>query len=218
MVPKVIHQIVLGSEINHIIHECLESWKALEGLGFEIRRWTDQDIEALIFSEYQFARDSFTNARNLAEAADIARYLIVYHHGGCYVDWDVQLLDTGKFIKLIEDNQNGFLLLDPNDQGIAAECFAAVKNESFLYLVVKDIVHLFENKSRQQLHTLVYSGPFRLKEVLESNNTSTTQTILYIKDVFAYDYSEIKTMPDRKINQPMIHYWLHSWIASEIEP
>jgi hypothetical protein len=41
---------------------------------------------------------------------------------------------------------------------------------------------------------------------------STKQSLIPVKEVFVYDYSEIRIMPDRESGQPLIHYWLHSWL------
>ena len=42
-------------------------------------------------------------------------------------------------------------------------------------------------------------------------------SILPILDVFLYNYHEIKEMPNRPVDRPMIHYWLHSWLPNTKE-
>ena len=128
-----------------------------------------------------------------------------------YIDWDVQLLDLSEFMKLIKRTPNGFLLIDPINQTLAPEAFSAKKNEDYLLKLVKEIVRFYECDKRNKLSTPYYSGPFRMRDALKK--FSTDQSLIPVKEVFVYDYSEIRIMPDRETDQPLIHYWLHCiWI------
>jgi hypothetical protein len=182
------------------------------GKKFTIRIWDDALLEEFIAREYPFALDAFLNARNHAEAADIARYLLVYHTGGYYMDWDVQLLNRAGFLQLADSAPYGFLLRDPLNMSIAAEAFSAQKGESYLLCLVKNIVDLYERNQRDSMATPQYSGPFRMRDVLQIQ--ATKQTIVPVKEVFAYDYAEIRNMPERPITQPLVHYWLHTWFET----
>jgi len=212
MTPKTLHHIV-GPVINPIVKRCLDSWKDLKKHGFCIRVWNDQDIQRFISQHYPFALQAVLQARNHAEAADIARYLIVYHFGGYYFDWDIQLLDKDLFLKLAKEQKNGFLLRDAFDESIASEAFSAIKGELYLLRIVQEIVEAFQTGEREKMMTLKYSGPLRMRDVLRRFNTN--QQVLKVKEVFLYDYQEITKMPEREITVPMIHYWLHSWLPKK---
>ena len=183
----------------------------MDGGGFVTHIWDDQRLEEFIGKEYPFALEAFLNARNHAEAADIARYLLVYHTGGYYMDWDVQLLSRSRFSRLMKRTPDGFLIEDPANKSIAAEAFSANRNEAYLMRLVHSIVEIYEANRRDSMNTPEYSGPFRMRDVLRDHVTA--QAIVPIKEVFVYDYSEIREMPDRVVTQPLIHYWLHTWFA-----
>jgi mannosyltransferase OCH1-like enzyme len=210
MVPKTIHHIV-GPKINPVIEHCLTSWQVIEASGFKIKIWNDKSIENFLNCKYPFMLEAFTNSRNHAEAADIARYLIVHSFGGHYIDWDIQLICCEKYIDICEKNPNGYLIVDPKNGTIASEAFSAKRNEPFLLSLSQDIVGLYNSNLRDGLGTPQYSGPYRMRDSLRMHANS-SQNILPVKEVFAYDYSEIREMPEREITQPLIHYWLHSWI------
>jgi len=210
MLPKIIHHIV-GPKKNKVVNRCLKSWQELTKSGFEIKIWTDESIEVFVKEHYHFALDAILNARNHAEAADIARYLIVFHYGGYYFDWDIQLLNMELFLNLNDKHLNGYILKDPKDGSLASEAFSAKRGELYLYALVEDIVKIYADGKRDDLNTLNYSGPFRMRDTLLRCRNS-TQSILEVKDVFLYDYHEIKEMPERIEERPMIHYWLHSWL------
>lgn len=210
MLPKLIH-IIVGPSRNELVEDCLESWKKVIKYGYEIRHWDDPQIEEFLTRRYSFVLPAFKNARNHAEAADIARYLIIYNFGGVYADWDVELLYVRKLLKRISDCPNGFMLLDPSNDTLHPEFFCAKARDPYLLNLVKDIVSIYENNQRNSLSTPEYSGPFRMRESF-ALHPETDMDIINVKEVFAYDYKEIQNPIERKLTQPLIHYWMHSWI------
>ena len=209
MVPKILHQIT-GPRQNFVVAHCLASWQRIQGKGFTINIWNDELLTTFISKEYPFALNAFLKARNHAEAADIARYLLVYHTGGIYMDWDVQLLSVPKFIQVLKDTPHGFLIQDPDNFTIASEAFSAQKKEPYLIKLVESIVELYEQQQRDTMATPEYSGPYRMRDALY--NFTTKQALIPVNDIFVYNYREIRSMPERPIVQPLIHYWIHSWI------
>lgn len=214
MVPKIIHQIV-GPKVNESIQMCLDSWKCLAGSGFEVRIWGDESLEEFLRENYPFALAAFLDARNHAEAADIARYLFVYHYGGIYVDWDIELLIPMKFNALLESHPNGYLIIDPKNGTLASEHFCSMAGDPYLLCLSKDIIEMYNSGERSSLTTVYYSGPFRMRDSLKVHN-NTNMDILNVKDVFAFDYEEIRNSNTDIVTTPMIHYWAHSWLASDI--
>jgi hypothetical protein len=214
MTPQIIHQIT-GPRSNGLTQKCLDSWQILAYYDFEIKIWNDESLKIFIGQYYPFAQAAFINARNHGEAADIARYLIVYHFGGYYVDWDVQLIDLNKFFTIVEEYTNGFLIQDQFNQTIASEAFSASKQELFLLGLVENIVSIYENNFRDSMSTPHYSGPFRMRDYYYFTKKDSKQALIPVKDVFLYDYSEIRQMPPRNHSTAMIHYWIHSWFTNQ---
>lgn len=210
LVPKVVHQIA-GKTTTPLIETCLKSWNNLKNKGFEIKIWNDELIASFILEQHEFAYQAFVNARNHAEAADIARYLIIYTFGGYYADWDVEVLDEAKFLALTNQHPTGFMLCDPLNNTLASEFFCAIPEDMYLLLLTMDIVYLYESGMRNTMKTPQYSGPYRMRDSL-SLHPKTAMTSIPVKTAFAYDYLEIRNPPAGKITQPLIHYWLHSWI------
>lgn len=212
-VPRIIHQIV-GPDTTPLILRCLESWKRVLDYGFEIKIWNDNTIERFITEFHPFALNAFKDARNHAEASDIARYLIVYSFGGYYVDWDIELLDCEGFLSVSDLNPNGYMLIDPSNKTLASEYFNCIPRDEYLLRLTNDIVDLYHNGNRNLLRTPQYSGPYRMRDSLVKHR-HTTMSIIPVKEVFVYDYSEIRNPPDRPIEQPLIHYWAHSWFKNK---
>lgn len=208
-IPKIVHQIV-GQRQSRVISDCLASWSHAQKDGYEVRIWTDQSIMEFLAENHKFAFSAFVDARNHAEAADIARYLIVYTFGGYYADWDVKLLDVNKFTLLSETYPNGYMLVDPSNDTISSEYFCAQPKDEFLLNLVIDIVDLYESNQRDSIGTPQYSGPYRMRDSLKAHPITKIVPVA-VKDVFVYDYTEIRDFPEKVIDRPLIHYWTHSW-------
>ncbi|MDQ1149263.1 MULTISPECIES: glycosyltransferase family 32 protein [Sphingobacterium] len=208
MIEPIIHQILLSDIPNSLIYKCLTSWTKMKNFGFKIKYWNHVEISDFISINYPNALQAFINARNLAEASDIARYLIVLHHSGIYVDWDIELVDSSDYYRKISNLDKGYLLQDPRNGTFAPECFSAEKNEPFLSKLTDDIISVYN--SRQLPLTPYYSGAYRMRESM--NDYYCNQQILPVKDIFEFDYSEIREPFQRQVKKPLIHYWLHTWL------
>ncbi|WP_160716034.1 glycosyltransferase family 32 protein [Chitinophaga solisilvae] len=209
-VPAVIHLIV-GPGTNALIDRCLQSWRRLQEHGYTVRIWNDALIAAFLEEYYPFATAAFSHARNHGEASDIARYLIVHAFGGCYMDWDIELLLPDAFRDLTGRYPYGFLIIDPVNDTLASEAFAAGKGEPYLLSLAEDIVAIYNSGRRDTMLTPQYSGPYRMRDSLQLHRNS-RQTQVPVKEMFVYDYAEIRTMPERTVTVPLIHYWLHTWM------
>ncbi len=213
LIPKIIHHIV-GKPPMPIIEKCLRSWQHLKPKGFEIRLWNDALISDFLLKHHPFSHPAFINARNHGEAADIARYLIVYTFGGYYVDWDIELLNIRKFSALVNKYPKGFMLRDPHNETLASEFFCGVPNDDFLMLLSLDIAYVYSTGKRNNMDTPLFSGPFRMRDCFKLHQKSVMK-IIPVKEAFAFDYQEIRNPPKREITQPLIHYWTHSWIEQK---
>lgn len=208
MVDPIIHQIILTDIPNSLIWKCLNSWRKMERFGFKIKYWNYCEVKEFISESYPNALQAFLNARNFAEASDVARYLIILHFSGTYVDWDIELVDSMAYYNKISNLSQGYLLLDPNNGTFAPECFSAQKGDQYLRKLTDDIISIFN--SQQIPLTPQYTGAFRMRETMKNCNCK--QHILSVKDLFEFDYSEIRAPFRRPVKNPLIHYWLHTWL------
>ena len=212
--PKVIHRII-GRKQSPLVKACLVSWNKLKRKEYSIVTWTDELIEVFLRTHYPTILIPFLDARNHAEAADIARYAIVYHYGGHYLDWDVELSDEKKFLELCERCPTGYLLQDPKNLTLSSEAFSALPQEPYLWSLLQSITELHSAAEHLSMKTPQYTGPYRMREVYESSAYKSMQKIVPIKEAFLYDYDEIRQMKNLAYTTPMIHYWVHSWIFDE---
>ena len=86
MIPKKIHYIWFGrGEKNDRIKHCIESWKKYLP-DYEIIEWNEDNFPFRCdFFEQAYEREKW------AYCADVARFWILYHEGGIYMDTDVEV-------------------------------------------------------------------------------------------------------------------------------
>jgi hypothetical protein len=88
MIPKIIHLCWLsGDAFPAKIAKCIASWKKFLP-DYEIMLW---DTHRFPMSQSDWVREAF-ECKKYAFAADYIRFYALYHHGGIYLDSDVEIL------------------------------------------------------------------------------------------------------------------------------
>jgi mannosyltransferase OCH1-like enzyme len=86
-IPKIIHQIWLGSPVPDVFNEYMQSWVAHHcGPDWLYILWDDQKIKD--FKLYNQA--IYDSSSNFGQKSDIVRWEILYTFGGLYVDVDFE--------------------------------------------------------------------------------------------------------------------------------
>ncbi|WP_342071538.1 glycosyltransferase [Yoonia algicola] len=90
MIPKIIHQTWRDHNLPGP-KAWAESWKR-QNPDWEYRFWTDDDLLALVQTHYPELEKLFQSYPRPVQRADMARYLILHHHGGVYADIDTECM------------------------------------------------------------------------------------------------------------------------------
>lgn len=86
-IPKIIHQIWIGSPLPEKYHSFILSWQKHHPEWTYIL-WDDETIANL----HLINQDQYDASTNFGQKADIARYEILYRFGGVYIDIDFECL------------------------------------------------------------------------------------------------------------------------------
>ena len=90
MIPRTIHYCWFGrNPLPKLAKQCIESWKKYCP-DYEIVCWDESNFDV---NYNQFTQDAY-RAGKWAFVSDVARLYIVYHHGGIYLDTDVELIKS----------------------------------------------------------------------------------------------------------------------------
>ena len=87
VIPKKIHYIWLGGKkIPQQLNKCIESWKHFCP-DYEIIEWNENNYD---FNKHPYMKEAYTEGA-YGFVPDYARLDILYHHGGFYMDTDVEI-------------------------------------------------------------------------------------------------------------------------------
>ena len=92
-IPKIIHQIWFQGE-NNIpdFHKKYQNICKTMYSNWEYMFWDNDSITNLITENYPHLLFYYNYFPHLVQKVDLARYIILNHYGGCYVDMDVECL------------------------------------------------------------------------------------------------------------------------------
>jgi mannosyltransferase OCH1-like enzyme len=97
VIPKIIHQIWLGSEPDSNLKKYMDSVKSANP-DYEYRLWTDKEVETIDFNN----KNLFLSCKNFGQRSDILRYAVLEKFGGIYLDTD--FLGIKSFDELLHHN------------------------------------------------------------------------------------------------------------------
>lgn len=90
MIPKTIHYCWFGrGEMPELVVHCIDSWKR-HLHGYQLVLWNEDSFDINMSS---YTREAY-KAKKFAFVADYVRLYALYHHGGIYLDADVEMLRT----------------------------------------------------------------------------------------------------------------------------
>jgi hypothetical protein len=84
-IPRLIHQIWLGSPLPKALQRLSDSWRRLHP-DWELKVWTDADVDQLDFG----VRDLYDQASCWGQKSDLLRVELLDRFGGVYVDLDYE--------------------------------------------------------------------------------------------------------------------------------
>jgi mannosyltransferase OCH1-like enzyme len=90
-IPQHIHQIFFyetSSQLPDKLVKAKNSWIQYHP-NYTYTLWNKTSINSLLQREYPFLKKLYDSYGHWVRRADVARYLVLYHYGGWYVDMDV---------------------------------------------------------------------------------------------------------------------------------
>ena len=140
--PRIIHQTWKTDRLPDDYARYRERMLALHP-DWEHRLWSDEDNRRLIAEHYSWFLETYDGYKHNIERVDAVRYFILLHHGGVYLDLDMECL---KPIDALLDADGLFfsLLAGPKiDNSIIGNAFmAAPKGHAFFAYLTKKLPHL----------------------------------------------------------------------------
>lgn len=89
MIPKIIHQTWKTERLPAWARRLYASWST-HNPDYQHWLWTDQDLRALIETDFPWFLDTYDSFPLTIQRVDAARYFILYKYGGVYADLDFE--------------------------------------------------------------------------------------------------------------------------------
>jgi len=228
-IPRIIHQIWLGSSVPVKYFGWMSSW--MHWLGWEYKLWTDEDVKSLLLYNQEF----YDESTNYGEKSDILRLELLLHFGGIYVDIDFECVNPDLFDEFNRcfDFYVGFEPIDHGTMnGVYKICNALVGAAPHHPIIKNLVVNMKSNWLNHQGETAVQkSGPdYFSRSILdyeknlllgpEKKSMNPEYRNMYFPCTFLYPFSEPDIRQIKTYNELMskisketagIHYWSGSW-------
>jgi len=122
---SIIHTMWSTSEIPTRWKATAKSWLRLND-KFVYCLWTDAELENFVADRYPWLLATYLAYPYPIQRADVARYLLLYHYGGIYVDLDVGCLTPLAIVFSTAPDSAGVLVAPTESIGVSPE-FIAVR-------------------------------------------------------------------------------------------
>ena len=222
MIPKVIHQTWKTNTIPEQYRAFQQGWQQ-QHRDWEYRLWTDVDNRALIAEHYAWFLPIYDGYPEPIMRVDAARYFILHHHGGLYIDLDFECLRP---IDPLLANRSFVIGLEPNDH-VHKEMPKSRQLDVILCnaLIASAPKHRFWDHlflqlvgAHKQAHTLDATGPFFMTRTWQTYAHPEELTIESAEKFYPFAETDL-WQHDRPVQTPKdayaIHHWQGTWWRKE---
>lgn len=211
-IPKIIHQIWIGSEVPQKYKSFMKTWKEKHP-EWTYMLWTDNDIENFPFIN----KKSFDDAKNFGLKSDIWRLEILFLYGGLYVDTDFECLKPLDILHYSHDFYGGLL-----EEIIPNGIIGSVPNHPILHECIKA---LQKTKITPKSNPMSVSGPYFItKIIVEYLKHHPSENICFYPTSFFFPFPAIlrhkywegkipRNVLERFFKEESfaVHLWATSW-------
>ena len=117
-IPKKIHQIWIGGEIQPIIAIYTSTFKNIK--GFEYKLWGNSDLKKANFPKtWKYISNLMSREKPIwAQITDLMRLEILHRHGGIYVDSTMEYIGKKNSLEKMIETTSKFIMSNESDCGL----------------------------------------------------------------------------------------------------
>ena len=213
-IPKIIHQIWLGSPFPEKYKNFQQSWKKYHP-DWTYILWTEKEIE-----EFGLTNDRlFHVAKNYGQKSDIARYEILYRIGGLYIDTDFECIKSFDILHHCLDFYTSCLPEKNGSLSLLNGLIASSPGHPILKTCIERLMTKDASKGLGDI--LEATGPyFFTKCVYDNLSPAKTRSVIFPSSFF-YPLPDIMRFKNISKDMAMqqfvhdesfaIHWWHCSW-------
>lgn len=213
-IPKIIHQIWIGSPLPEQYKKLQKTWKKHHP-DWQYILWTDKEIRKLNL----FNMDKYNFAINYGEKSDIARFELLYRFGGVYVDTDFECLQP---FDILHHACDFYTSVAYDKECLMYSAVIACKpGHPIIKKCIEDL-RLITSNTNDPHQILERTGPFYLTRCIKQSLPSITDRSVIFPITYFYPWpGEYRFQNSRaeikrwfKPESFAVHHWNCSWMKS----
>lgn len=213
-IPKIIHQIWLGSPVPESFKSLQQSWIEHHlDRGWSYKIWTDEDVAQMHLYNQEF----YDATDNYGVKSDILRWEIIYKYGGVYVDMDYECLRALDDFHYAYDFYTALQPLDTFFVQLGAALFGSCPGHPILKHCIETIADDWHLKGAPKK-----TGPVHFtKSFFACAEQDGTRDIAF-PALYFYPLGSQETEANRRgwVQQGAfaVHWWAKSWMPKNYRP
>ncbi len=209
-IPKIIHQIWLGSPFPAKYQALRDSWLK-QHPGWEYKLWTEKEIDDFGLVN----RSMYDYAINYGEKSDIARYEILYRCGGLYVDTDYECYKPLDDAHKAYDFFIGIQPLDTGHAQLGIGIIGARQGHPLLRAAIEEI----SKKQKRPEQIVLRTGPLFFTSLFYQLAPRCQDAVIALPAGFLYPMGYFEKVSDKKrwLRPESLanHLWAGSWLHDD---
>jgi Mannosyltransferase OCH1 and related enzymes len=208
IIPKIIHQIWIGSPLPEVFKKYMETWQELHP-DWQYVLWTDEKVEKELFPLYN--QKFYDESDSMGVKSDLLKWEIIYRFGGVYADVDFECLQPLDRLHYTYDFYTAYQPLDAFFVQLGAALYAGYPRHPILKHCIETIKDDWHHKGAPKK-----SGPCHFsKSFLAIAGQYGRRDIAFPAFYF---YPQGSTERDLKYDEWVekgayaIHHWAKSWM------
>lgn len=200
-IPKHIHQMFFyktDKQIPKRLEDARLTWRNMQ-TGFQYTLWNETMVLDLIASKYPKLLALYGSYQHWVRQADVARYIVLYEHGGVYIDLDIKSIGSSLLdLYTTEKNTSGVILYLTHPRTVSNDFMVAKKRHPFLKHVLCGLRQANRWYILPYVTTMMSTGPLFLNSRYNSYSPKTDIEVIessalskYVKHIEGASWHQI---------------------------
>jgi mannosyltransferase OCH1-like enzyme len=201
-IPRIIHQMW---KTNHLLTYPIENshseWKKFYP-NYEIRLWTDEDLEILINTEeYKYLKSIYLSYPYSIQRADLSRLIILHSEGGIYADLDV-FPCSNKIEYLLLSNVSLIIPRSYTGSALINHFLIAQKSSTIIDYILHEMIPI-------KFYRRIYISPYL--EVFSTGSLFLTRIINKYIQLLNNNKNDLWILSEDEVKTYVDHHMGRSW-------
>lgn len=213
-IPKIIHQVWLGSPLPEIFEPYMRSWVEHHlGRDWQYKLWTDEDVEKIELDNQQY----YDAVDNYGIKSDILKWEIIYRYGGVYIDMDFECLQPLDVFHYTYDFYTALQPLDALFVQLGAALFGARPGHPILQYCIESIKDDWHEMGAPKKTGPVHFTKSFYKAAGQDGNIDIAFPASYFYPLGCRE-TEVDRQQWLKKGAFAVHWWAKCWMPKNYRP